>query len=146
MCLFFGGKQKRVTKITISTGRHVCTVQIHTPFSVSMNIACHHHHVCTLQKHTPFSVCNRTPSPIWLKCRDSVTGELAGWLAGPAGGLLKRTFRCAEDVSEAKRTRKTMASFPQSGHLVSQVPSTLAVGHCSASLGQRHQPWQWRAP
>ena len=33
---------------------------------------------------------------------DSVIGELAGWLAGPAGGLLKRTFRCAEDVSEAK--------------------------------------------
>ena len=27
---------------------------------------------------------------------DSVIGELAGWLAGPAGGLLKRTFRCAE--------------------------------------------------
>ena len=34
-----------------------------------MNIACHHRHVCTVQKHTPFSVCNRTPSPIWLKCR-----------------------------------------------------------------------------
>ena len=32
------------------------------------NIACHHRHVCTVQKHTPFSVCNRTPSPIWLKC------------------------------------------------------------------------------
>ena len=59
---------------------------------------------------------------------DSVIGELAGWLAGPAGGLLKRTFRCAEDVSEAKRTRKTMASSSQSGHLVSQVPSTLAAG------------------
>ena len=36
---------------------------------------------------------------------DSVIGELAGWLAGPAGGLLKRTFRCAEDVSEAKRAK-----------------------------------------
>ena len=36
---------------------------------------------------------------------DSVIGELAGWLAGPAGGLLKRTFRCAEDVSEAKRVK-----------------------------------------
>ena len=34
-----------------------------------MNMACHHRHVCTVQKHTPFSVCNRTPSPIWLKCR-----------------------------------------------------------------------------
>ena len=34
-----------------------------------MNIACHHRHVCTVQKHTPFSVCNRTRSPIWLKCR-----------------------------------------------------------------------------
>ena len=34
-----------------------------------MNIACHHRHVCTVQKHTPFSVCNRSPSPIWLKCR-----------------------------------------------------------------------------
>ena len=33
-----------------------------------MIIACHHRHVCTVQKHTPFSVCNRTPSPIWLKC------------------------------------------------------------------------------
>ena len=78
---------------------------------------------------------------------DSVIGELAGWLAGPAGGLLKRTFRCAEDVSEAKRARAAaMASSPQSGHLVSQVPSTLAAGHCSASLGQRHQPGQWRAP
>ena len=52
---------------------------------------------------------------------DSVIGELAGWLAGPAGGLLKRTFRCAEDVSEAKRTKKTMTSSPQSNHLVSQV-------------------------
>ena len=55
---------------------------------------------------------------------DSVIGELASWLAGPAGGLLKRKFRCAEDVSEAKRTRKTMASSSQSNHLVSQVPST----------------------
>ena len=59
---------------------------------------------------------------------DSVIGELAGWLAGPAGGPLKRTFRCAEDVSEAKRTKKTMTSSPQSNHRVSQVPSTLAAG------------------
>ena len=66
---------------------------------------------------------------------DSVIGELAGWLAGPAGGLLKRTFRCAEDVSEAKRTRKTMASSPPSGHLVSQVPSTLAAGSLLSLLG-----------
>ena len=67
---------------------------------------------------------------------DSVTGELAGWLAGPAGGLLKRTFRCAEDVSEAKRTRTAaMASSPQSGHLVSQVPSTLAAGALLSLLG-----------
>ena len=65
----------------------------------------------------------------------SVIGELAGWLAAPAGGQLKRTFRCAEDVSEAKRTRKTMASSPQSGHLVSQVPSTLAAGSLLSLLG-----------
>ena len=66
---------------------------------------------------------------------DSVIGELAGWLAGPAGGLLKRTFRCAEDVSEAKRTKKTMTSSPQSNHLVSQVPSTLAAGSLLSLLG-----------
>ena len=67
---------------------------------------------------------------------DSVIGELAGWLAGPAGGLLKRTFRCAEDVSEAKRARAAaLASSPQSGHLVSQVPSTLAAGSLLSLLG-----------
>ena len=67
---------------------------------------------------------------------DSVIGELAGWLAGPAGGLLKRTFRCAEDVSEAKRTRAVaMASSSQSGHLVSQVPRTLAAGSLLSLLG-----------
>ena len=67
---------------------------------------------------------------------DSVIGELAGWLAGPAGGLLKRTFRCAEDLSEAKRTRKTMASSSQSNHLVSQVPSTLAAGSLLSLLAR----------
>ena len=77
---------------------------------------------------------------------DSVIGEMAKFLAGPAGGLLKRTFWCAEDVSEAKRTRTAMASSPQSGHLVSQVPSTLAAGSLLSLLGQRHQPGQWRAP
>ena len=67
---------------------------------------------------------------------DSVIGELAGWLAGPAGGLLKGTFRCAEDVSEAKRVRAAaMASSPQSGHLVSQVPSTLVAGSLLSLLG-----------
>ena len=78
MCLFVGGKQKKVTKITISTRkksehtcrlRHVCTILIHTLFSVSMNATCHHRHVCTVQKYTLFSVYCRTPSPIWLKCR-----------------------------------------------------------------------------
>ena len=59
---------------------------------------------------------------------DSVIGELAGWLAGPAGGPLKRTFRCAEDVSEAERAKAAaMTSSPQSGHPVSQVPSNLAA-------------------
>ena len=67
---------------------------------------------------------------------DSVIGELAGWLAGPAGGLLKRTFRCAEDVSEAKRAKAAaMGSSPQSGHPVSQVPSNLAAGSLLSLLG-----------
>ena len=67
---------------------------------------------------------------------DSVIGELAGWLAGPAGGLLKRTFRCAEDVSEAKRAKAAaMVSSPQSGHPVSQVPSNLAAGSLLSLLG-----------
>ena len=67
---------------------------------------------------------------------DSVVGELAGWLAGPAGGLLKRTFRCAEDVSEAKRAKAAaMACSTQSGHQVSQVPSTLTSGSLISLLG-----------
>ena len=41
-----------------------------------------------------------------VETADSVIGELAGWLAGPAGGLLKRTFLCAEDVSEALNASK----------------------------------------
>ena len=65
---------------------------------------------------------------------DSVIGELAGWLAGPAGGKLKRTFRCAEDVSEAKRTRKTMASSSQSNHLVSS-PEHLGCWVIAQPLG-----------
>ena len=67
---------------------------------------------------------------------DSVIGELAGWLAGPAGGLLKRTFRCAEDMSEAKRVKAaTLTSSSQSGHPVSQVPSNLAAGSLLSLLG-----------
>ena len=67
---------------------------------------------------------------------DSVIGELAGWLAGPAGGLLKRTFRCAEDVSGAKRVKAAaLTSSPQSGHRVSQVPSNLAAGSLLSLLG-----------
>ena len=45
---------------------------------------------------------------------DSVIGELAGWLAGPAGGLLKRTFRCAGDVSEAKRAKAAAMTYSHS--------------------------------
>ena len=56
LCLFVGGMQKEETKITISTRK-------------KSEHSLHHRHVCTVQKHTPFSVCNRTPSPIWLKCR-----------------------------------------------------------------------------
>ena len=71
-----------------------------------------------------------------VKTADIVIGELAGWLAGPAGGLLKRTFRCAEDVSEAKRIKAAaMTSSPQSGHPVSQVPSNLAAGSLLSLLG-----------
>ena len=51
---------------------------------------------------------------------DSVIGELARWLA---------------DVSEAKRTKKTVTSSPQSNHLESQVPSTLAAGSLLILLG-----------
>ena len=39
LCLLVGGKQKKETKITISTER-------------KMNIECHHRQVCTVQKHT----------------------------------------------------------------------------------------------
>ena len=67
---------------------------------------------------------------------DSVIEELAGWLAGPAGGLLKRTFWCAEDVSEAKRAKAaSLVSSPQSSHLVSQVASNLAAGSLLSLLG-----------
>ena len=75
-----------------------------------------------------------------VETADSVIGELAGWLAGPAGGLLKRTFRCAAQGRWRWHPPHSRATWcPKS-----RAPWLL--GHCSASLGQRHQPGQWRAP
>ena len=66
---------------------------------------------------------------------DSVIGELAGWLAGPAGGLLKRTFRCAEDVSEAKRAKAVaMTSTLTSGSLVSLLGPEASAGAVASAL------------
>ena len=56
LCLFVGGKRKKETKITISTRKK-------NEHSMQSSSRVH------VQKHTPFSACNRTPSPIWLKCR-----------------------------------------------------------------------------
>ena len=139
----------------------MCTVQKHTQFSVSTNIACHHRHVCTVQKHTtvlrvqshPFANLAQVPlfpavshflimdsfvaavdeAPTTPEVQQAVVSALvdAGFtnpehLVGTADSVIG---------AEAKRTRKTMASSPQSGHLVSQVPSTLAAGSLLSLLG-----------
>ena len=186
LCLFVGGKQKKETKIKISTRKkneqsmpsssRVHRIETHTVLRVQP------HPFANLAQVPLFPAVSQSTLLIMdsfvaavdevsttpevqeavvaalvdagftnpehlVGTADSVIGELAGWLAAPAGGLLKRTFRCAEDASEAKRTRAAaMASSPQSGHLVSQVPSTWLLGHCSASLGQRHQQEQWQIP
>ena len=78
MCLVVGGKQKKETKSqsvlerklnVACLQRHACTVPKHIVLRVNEQSMQHHRHVCTVQKHRPFSMCNRTPSPIWLRCR-----------------------------------------------------------------------------
>ncbi|CAK0903235.1 unnamed protein product [Prorocentrum cordatum] len=68
---------------------------------------------------------------------DTASGELAGKLSIAKDGLLKRTFRCAEVVSAAKRAKTSAIASSQlfDASQSSQVPSALAAGSLISLLG-----------